>query len=445
VNNDIIYELIDLVSRQSLDDLKSLSLSCKRLRALCLSALFSRCEASFPDLNEARWIVPPTLIPYVRQLTLTCMCPDVDCVHKFRRPRPRCTTFPWLCGVLEPPPFFKTTLARMSNLSSVTLTMPWAARHGVSWSALQVILSAPTLRELSVIALTFSPIKVSPSNIFECPRRLAPLTSFKYLLCWHPDNHYPLPPHETEALSVLLQAVCGTLTSLELNAASAPLDTMEHLLWPRLHTLKLSGNRRDPQYKPYTTLFRNMPGLRELVLELHLKRTPRVGLAVPRELSPRPLVFPWPQMEHLYLPLPLPSSDDMYRQLPTSLRTLSLLQYPHYAQRHQECVRVNSIAPERPSAARVVRILQRCAVAAQLTRLEIEYIVELKPAVDPLHFVVHACPLLEELKLLRYRIQPPQDLELIRGRPDLEEQFGSSRKWKQPHELAVRRFHASVP
>ncbi|KAH9918938.1 uncharacterized protein BXZ73DRAFT_13542, partial [Epithele typhae] len=208
-------------------------------------------------------------------------------------------TNPRLCGVLKPPPHFTHVLSRMPNLYSVTTSMPWVGQHGVPWLALKVVLSAPSLRELCVHSAAFSLGRLTPTEAFEFTT-IAPLKSFKYAL-----NRYPLykdhpAPLEVEVLSVLLKAVCETLETLELTVASAPLDVLKRLRWPNL--LKLSGRPKEPLTESYASQFANMSKLRTLNLQLHLKDD-RVGLTVASTIPQSE--FPWPDLEELYLPLPL--------------------------------------------------------------------------------------------------------------------------------------------
>ncbi|KAH9937865.1 uncharacterized protein BXZ73DRAFT_100078 [Epithele typhae] len=307
----------------------------------------------------------------------------------------------------------------MPHWSSITIKKNMCHRHGVPWTALQTILSVPALRRLRVHEILFAPHRLTPSEFFS-PASIAPLTSFTYTLGNVLASKNLPAPSELEALSAVLEAVCGTLEYLELTAASAPLDTLERLRWPRLRTLKLSGCRPQPQLRSYDSLFSNMPHLRFLALKIHVKEPPVPPASAPEE-------FPWPELEHLFLPLPLPENDPMYSRLPSSLHTLSLLSYPHYAQRHDSHVGHCDITPPRPTFEALETILRRCLTSAQLTRLEIEYAVPSRPGEDLLGLVVNACPLLEELKLLRYR-------------PDLEPDDpcrGPIRAWKPPHELAA--------
>ncbi|KAH9918932.1 uncharacterized protein BXZ73DRAFT_52732 [Epithele typhae] len=421
LNDDVLLVLIQMLRDDSLRTLKSFSQTCKYLRALAVPVLFSRCRTGIRTPDNEQWRVPRAVFPFIRHVTLHCLCPDADAVQ---HGRPQWATNVWLCGVLDPPPFFKDGLMHMPHWSSITIKKNMCHRHGVPWTALHAILSVPALRKLRVHGILFAPRRLTPSELFS-PASIAPLTSFTYTF-GNLLSFDDLPaPSELEALSAVLEAVCGTLEYLELTAASAPLDTLERLRWPRLHTLKIPGRRPQPQLRSYASLFSNMPHLRVLGLELHVKE-PLVGLAVPSPSSSPS--FPWPELEHLFLPLPLPEDDPMYSQLPSSLHTLSVLCYPHYAQRDEYHVGSCDIKPPRPTSQALETILGQCLASARLTRLEIEYAVPRRPGEDLLGLVVNACPLLEELKLFRYR-------------PDLEpdDPIGAStRAWKPPHELAVR-------
>ncbi|KAH9942452.1 uncharacterized protein BXZ73DRAFT_97861 [Epithele typhae] len=411
LNDDVLLVLIHILHTHLFCALMSLSWTCKRLRALSASALFSRSHTKLRTPDERAWMVPPTLFSLVRQARYFAFGDE-----------PQWATNPWLCGVLDPPPFFTDSLERMPRWSSITIQQYAFSKHGVPWGTLQTVLSAPALRKLTVYKFLFAPRKLVPSEMFILAN-VSPLTSFTYIFGTLHTFDDPPAPTEIEALSSFLEAVCGTLETLELTAGSGPLDILERSQWPRLHTLKLSGRNRQPQLRSYASLFATMPRLRVLALELHVKGPP-VGLSVPPVSSSS---FPWPELEHLFLPIPLPEDDEMYSQLPLSLQTLSLLSYPHFAQRHQYHVKTWDIKPPRPAFRVLQSILQRCLASTHLTRLEIEYAVERRPREDLLRFVVDTCPHLQELKLLRYR---PDFL------PD-EPRYnrGSYRTWKSPQSL----------
>ncbi|KAH9933561.1 uncharacterized protein BXZ73DRAFT_100947 [Epithele typhae] len=116
--------------------------------------------------------------------------------------------------------------------------MPRVGQHDVLWKALKAVHFASSLRELCVNSLVFALSTLNPSEAFDFTT-IAPSKSFKCALGRYPQYEYHTAPLEVETLSVLREAVCEALKTLELTIMSTPLDVLKRLRWPKLRSLKL--------------------------------------------------------------------------------------------------------------------------------------------------------------------------------------------------------------
>ena len=64
LNDDIIECILDEL--ESKDDIRDMSLTCKRIRGICMSILFQNCTVSITTLLDTTQFLPAPIWPYVQ-------------------------------------------------------------------------------------------------------------------------------------------------------------------------------------------------------------------------------------------------------------------------------------------------------------------------------------------------------------------------------------------
>ncbi|KAL1939457.1 hypothetical protein VTO73DRAFT_10013 [Trametes versicolor] len=399
LNNDVVMEMLEELSIQSLS---SLSQTSKCVRELCLPLLFRDCRiSSWVPLEEV--FLPKTLWRYVRTLHLNDECPDMPLGGDlYMDDSPDLSllayaTDPVICCIYDGPTL-RNALSNMPALRSITLGIEHRTVHGIPWPILQFILSLPQLREFSLRFHHLAP--KTPLKHIRLPHP-APLTSFQFILHDHPpqSSFYDAGNGEESALYIILGGVHKTMERLALNTETAPLRAISTTFdWPNLRELRFRGERRtvgDPPM-PFVAIFANMPRLR--VLELKL--------AQPAGAPPQP-IWPigyrttshWPELQELTLSYPV-EDDQIYVNLPASLRTLTLQCFPHRTTKYNYVRGEGGLLPPLLSSD-VLRILRHCDLPL-LHGLELEYR-EDNGDDELLRHLGVAFPTLRQLKVRRYR------------------------------------------
>ncbi|OSD07834.1 hypothetical protein PYCCODRAFT_1421719 [Trametes coccinea BRFM310] len=307
-------------------------------------------------------------------------------------------------------PFFDATFLRpllsMSALHTIKIGHCSIQEQGMPWSTIQAILSTPQLQHLVLYSYRLAPT-LFPGEELRLNAPPARLVSFRYILSEAESTPLLRSRYdkEEEALALILETCHTTLEVIELPYEPAPLDKLCSLQWPRLRELGLRGGHLLEKPPLSLILSTHMPKLRVLDLKI----------TYPDDHAPEPLfhleslvTFPYPYLQHLTLTFPC-VEDELYRCLPPTLRTLSLVCYRHkslqttlYATYNAGDFRGTSWM----SAGDVLRILQKCTLP-HLEALEIEYC-EDDQEFHLLHHTATAFTKLSTLKLLRYRRQGPE-------------------------------------
>ncbi|OJT09985.1 hypothetical protein TRAPUB_13531 [Trametes pubescens] len=168
--------------------------------------------------------------------------------------------------------------------------------------------------------------------------------------------------------------------------------------WPNLRELRLRGEHRtvgDPPL-PIVTMFAHMPRLR--ILELKLAHPVGAPLQPIWPIGYR-IAFPWPELQDLTLSYPI-EDDQIYVNLPATLRTLTLQCFPHRTTKYHH-VRGDGGLPRPLRSSDVLRILRHCHLPL-LRGLELEYR-EDDGDDELLRHLGAAFPALGQLKVRRFR------------------------------------------
>ncbi|KAH9945392.1 uncharacterized protein BXZ73DRAFT_96382 [Epithele typhae] len=300
----------------------------------------------------------------------------------------------------------------MPQLRSVTLqSRQIAFSHGISISGLRAILSVPALRELTMKDLILAPSlqdRLRYPNGFPVTH-IPPLTSFHYLFSNSPVRYHPLV--ERECLGRILGRVNIALESLTLPAKTGLFAEMCLHEWPFLRHLRMYGRYADAPEVLRASSYPTFPRMRSLSLDIGLttQDTEDHSINVRRAASGTctSFVLPWPELDHIRIPNPLPE-DDIYDRLPCYLSSLELVSHPHYTPSwvlnpfcHPYFDGFNCVPL---TEANMLRILSRCS-GMSLTRLAIEYVIASPGSSETLQFVAQTFPQLVELEL--FRRQPP--------------------------------------
>ncbi|KAH9916284.1 uncharacterized protein BXZ73DRAFT_53879, partial [Epithele typhae] len=424
LNGDVIALVVDLLDSRTAA--RSLAATCKRLREHVLPVLYRdsrmlvrpRPNRPSPRIFQQHPLGTPALSAYVRSLVIEDSCPRLGSERYMMDDE---VGEPSLCDSLDLHRAFNTFVSSLPQICSITFTADLETYHGLSYDTIRRVLTIPTLRHFTLERLHFSPLPTRMRGGTD----LSPLSTFNY------HKVYPFQPgmhqSESQALSFTLSRVHKTLETLRLMGASAPVDALRDLDWPRLTTLVLHADPPTGDIPHAAKLFTNMPNLRVLALNLQRRaeRAPeRAPIWPPGHSGP----FPWPKLERLVVACPN-ARDEVYAHLPPTLRELAL--------RYWKLVWCTDGADRDTyhGTSTTLDILRRCNVPT-LERLEIEYVAENKRAAPGdaagieedaisreesvlLGSLATAFPRLEWLTLLRHDDPPelgnrPQDIPTVR-------------------------------
>ncbi|KAH9854935.1 hypothetical protein C2E23DRAFT_874989 [Lenzites betulinus] len=368
LDDDVLATICERLCKRSLI---SLSETSKSLRELCVPILFRHCHITNDRPVEYRFL-PETLRRHVRSLYLNDECPDMldqwDCyTETFQNTDTlRFATNRFVCGLYEGSNL-RNVLSPMSGLHSITLGHARVTIHGISWTVLQSILSLPQLREFSLYSHHLAPGTPPEELRLEYS---APLISFGFILDDNRPRSTVFDPRESDkrAVSVILSSVHKTLKRLVLTAEAAPLRAICTTLdWPCLQELRLRGERLTSD-DPIIAMFAHMTQLRVLELNFVEPKSPS---------EPQPIwpvgyrsVLPWPELQDLIISFPI-NADQIYDNLPATLRTLTLQCFPHIEMK-THIYRDNTLLRLLRSSSELLHILRRCNLPL-LRGLKMEY------------------------------------------------------------------------
>lgn len=331
-----------------------------------------------------------------RTLQLSCFCP----AYSQKNPS---IVDPLVCDAFQT---IDTALPALPRLTTLRLRVQYIDVHGLSWNTVRTILSLPHLRHVHIDGLYICPELLDGDNL-DPTTATTPLSTFHYVM-----PHYRQPwsfPSESIVLDFLIRKLHTSLESLVLPVESAPLQTISSLHWPRLREFTLRGERWSDHSTPVVTLLSSMPSLHSLALELSEPKNAVPGVVWPKGLT---AALPWPNLDTLRLSHPDPA-DEIYNNLPPSLRALSLRSWPH------KCIEIydENRAYLPPSWYRghkrrwwncplltpraLAQVLQKCNFSLLLT-LELEYRVDAREP-ELLRAIAARLPHLTTLEVHRFR------------------------------------------
>ncbi|KAI0330006.1 hypothetical protein GY45DRAFT_1251727, partial [Cubamyces sp. BRFM 1775] len=312
-------------------------------------------------------------------------------------------------------PFLDVALPQMPRLRALIFTASPSVhpQHMIGWSSIQRILSLP-LPNLAQLAFDLHWIasELLPGEELALHEASIALRSFQYTPYRELTDlrGAEAQPYEARAVKLIAERSRDVLERLALPMHSAPLDLLcSGPIWPNLRELRLKGEYRAVENRfgapvPYVLAFANMPRLRVLALEL----------AQPEGVDPQPLwpanhpaaTWPWPDLTELAVSCPQ-VDDRIYRELPRTLRSLSLQYSPHYTDYVWMCGAGYSpdVAWQWPllNASEMLRVLRQCRLPA-LRHLSLEYLYgdgDGDGEGELLNYIARAFPGLTSLELLR--------------------------------------------
>ncbi|KAJ3003425.1 hypothetical protein NUW54_g5305 [Trametes sanguinea] len=371
------------VEARQLKALRSLSLTCKRIRESCMDVLFERCRVyvAGQGSRRTRKPPPPTLWPHLRQLNYYGSLKDPYPIGERRRP--------------ETPPLerFAHMLNAMPRLRGIKVAN--SEIGSVAWAIFHTILTTPQLRS------------------FETDLPFAPLETFHYCpLVYNKPSYSQL--EEMKLLSNTLSKVSGSLVTLVLPAECFSFDTMRHGDWPNLREIRIAGYGRRfcMSDTDLVSVLGHISRLRVLSFDL--------AVADEDELKPlwpahtQRATFPWPELESISLTW-VHLDETIFSHLPRTCRHLSLRSWPrpyNYYRIRGKLIRgvpwrVNMLSPPV-----VLKALHECN-DLPLEHLELEYRAE-SDDTALLEFVASTFPHLRKLRLIRYRSESDQERVPVR-------------------------------
>ncbi|KAI0630112.1 hypothetical protein C8Q77DRAFT_241337 [Trametes polyzona] len=381
LNHDVLLLLIEAVRRE--EGLDNLSCTCKNIRSLCFPALFRYCGVNTGFFTSDHFI-PRHVWSYVQHLTFGGTWADII-------PKGAPTDDPSLLYLAD-------VLPHMPNLRSVLIlpeTFPSLPEF-----ALVMLLSLPILREFSLQ----DHVNYGAENAGHSTFPVAPLKVLRQVLP-HYREHPRRCPDDVRLLVCLTsqRSIQESLEVLELPSEAIPSVQLAAGEWPRLRTVKFTGERvsRTPLLG---RMLGRMPALEEL--ELKVSSTPwarRATFFPPGWGGPAP----WPQLRNLTISHPR-HSDPLYSHLPTSLQRLSLRCWPRrymFLLSHEIPVMCGlGWLPGVPKSSGMRKLLSQCAVLPKVEELELEYEEDdAECDKDMLNSIPHIFPNLVTLTVLRYR------------------------------------------
>ncbi|KAH9920503.1 uncharacterized protein BXZ73DRAFT_80087 [Epithele typhae] len=418
--------LLELVSYLHWFNLANLSTTCRRMRIICIPALFSTASIRAQCLSSRTVNALPEQARFcVRTLRLNGF---------FDRPYPE-------SGLTRLPPAPKRVTEDIesraaANLSTIIHSMPhletviidspyrfyrWLGRNpptvGVPFDVLMVILRASDIRQMIVNRILYHEDDFIPETP-HLPLHIPRIKSFRYVL---PTYREGTRAYDAEAavLKLIIPPLGGSVTTLHLPTENAPFHEMSLCEWPALQELALEGEHlalAGVTPTPYISFLARMPHLRRLRLHIaDVHRAPMSPLLSAIE-SP-PAIWPTsapsmskPPLQALEeLTVSHPRVDDqLWGQLPPSLRNVRLRSWPyHRSLEHLGEGRNFPLAgttlcwssPHVPSS-KLSHIITSYRESCNVTKLELEYHTNDKES-TLLETVAAAFPALQRLTLSR--------------------------------------------
>ncbi|KAI0643814.1 hypothetical protein C8Q79DRAFT_1023286 [Trametes meyenii] len=423
LHSDVLYMIIEQVPVISgtMDAVKSLSLTSRRIRAHCMPVLFRTCVAS-RSVDE---IPPESIRNFVEHLKYRT--PFVSFDERFAKG--------YVAGPvsiyqkrLELPSssssstevLFGRELDYLPVLRSIAFT---SARGGVPWSVIMKCLSYPHITSISFDEQSSWTCVAPPSPQPDSPSALTQLglTELHYVVDQWRDvegviarsNMQAALTLEASFLRTLVLRMSNTAVSLTMPAETAPFLEMSKLNWPRLTVLSLSGQWVDSdQYSSLQRLLRHLPGLRSLSVQVYRC----CGVPSPRIFQETP--GPRLRLRSLTIAYPDPA-DDIFSSITDELACLSLRDNPRYYLYPQSTTWM-PVDIETPllTSTDVLSILRRIS-APGLVKLELVYQAD-GAEFELLHYLSFAFPLLQDLEIHRYRLSEEDDIPYVRSNPQNE-------------------------
>ncbi|KAI1797422.1 hypothetical protein LXA43DRAFT_877615 [Ganoderma leucocontextum] len=396
LNDDVLFHLFE--GLRPTQGLCALSSTCRWLREASMPSLFRCC---FVRMSITERFLPTFAWPYVRYVVL--LYNGNTCLNHFRN-RELLLVNTHILGAVFCPSFLRDALQAMPRLRSVSVSSRFD-NHGLSWETLDVFLSLPHLREFIVDSFIFCPRDFSSAD--GCTTSLAPLASLRYRKKESRDPPRTYIP-EQAAVTFVSKMLHPTLESLELPVESTPLDALSLCPWPRLIELRLSGEYPVGLSQPLISILSSMSNLRVLALHFSLRlKTNRQQVWPSRHTT----AFPWPELVDFSVSFPDPD-DQIYDNLPNSLRRLSLRCCPHHCLQRWQPYEHRYWSSPILSASELSHILRRCNKPL-LDALRIDYV---EGGTDPgvLRQLPTLFPALTTLEVNRFREPDGSDVSIVR-------------------------------
>ncbi|KAI0634118.1 hypothetical protein C8Q77DRAFT_1055931, partial [Trametes polyzona] len=299
-------------------------------------------------------------------------------------------------------------VAYLPAVRSVTFQ---AARYGVPWEALKLLLRTPQITSITFSdSATFTRVAPFPADAFSMTFTLEELsypTLIQTVVVKQSMGHLVTMSDRREVkmtcLSPLVLGMRQTARALTLPMETSPLREMACLDWPEMRRLHLGGSfsRDADQWIPTAlpTLVRRMTNLQHLELTAALPIWTTILCPV---LGRAPLTgsFELRHLRSLTIAHPDPEDAIFSTELP-SLTRLSLRDYPRHYDGRAEPYYYERWRSPIPSATRVLSMLRRMRPYG-LTELELVYSADESDS-ELLDFVTDRLPMLRHLELHRYR------------------------------------------
>ncbi|KAI9061776.1 hypothetical protein FKP32DRAFT_1575453 [Trametes sanguinea] len=383
LNYDILEHIYEYLRPKR--GLCSLSLTCKWVRESCKPVYFRRSITRADKITREQF-VPSQLWVHVHTLTFC---------GRWNYPAPSPSRYH--------PILLAEVFSQMPNLSHIKIDTTYGS--GVSWRALDEILTFPRLRAFEIDD-TFQR-SCDGTIIYELHNKSAspsaPLACYRQVL-----DDYRYPPRDLPDDVVALERVASqeqvqrSLESLVIPSEVAPLATLRNATWPRLKVVALRGTISTQQ--PLIHVFERMPLLEELCLEISRPAVAgRTLILCPPDWSGP---FPWPRLKRLVVSYPDPD-DPLFAHIPSigTLLHLDLRCWPrHYVHRSlDDRVYMASLDWRSPilNSSELLRLLSRCPTSS-LLELAIEYS-EGEDDLELLRHIPAFFPKLTRLTIYRYR------------------------------------------
>ncbi|KAI0672387.1 hypothetical protein C8Q78DRAFT_1188390 [Trametes maxima] len=405
LHSDVLYIIVGqlLSIGGTVEHLKHLSTTSRRIRIHCMPVLFRSC-----DVGSSGGIPPKAIHRFVKHLKFTTVFVSLQ-ERRSRRyvdPRPilhytnekrvdKETKIP-----SEQQPFW-LALEHLPAVRSVTFA---SASGGVPWTAILKCLSYPRITSLSFcgdsVWTCVPPPAVFP-ELLPADSQLG-LTGLHYAVNEWRDVESVMAKRDIQAartlessyLCALVLRMSNTAESLTLPIDTAPLIDMSGMDWLRLTALSLTG-----QWTASTslqTLLLHMPNLRNLSI-----------LASQRRGLPHPLILTEVSKQRLNLhsltiAYPNPE-DEIFASIGEELTCLSLRDSPRYYL-YPQCTEdwmLESMETPLLTSTDILSMVRRIT-APRLSKLELVYRAD-ETEFELLPYLSLVFPLLQQIELHRYR------------------------------------------